>query len=79
MKVIRDINLSFEYPPIPDRRWDWSATRSGYEPGELIGRGPTPEKALADLLEQEAEREEPDQAHEELMGVVKEVLGVPSR
>lgn len=57
MKVIYDIRISFEHPPIPDRSFDYSATRSNYEPGEPIGRGPTPIAALADLLEQEMERE----------------------
>lgn len=54
--VVRDIHLSFVYPPIPDRSFDWDATRSGYEPGDPIGRGRTPLIALADLLEQEMER-----------------------
>lgn len=40
------------YPPIPDRRWDWSAVFDGYEPGDPIGRGPTEEAAIEDLLEQ---------------------------
>lgn len=57
MKVIYDIHIRFEHPPIPDRNFDYSATRSNYEPGEPIGRGRTPVAALADLLEQEMERE----------------------
>ena len=57
-KVIRDITLSFEHPPIPDRSMDWSATRSGYDEGDPIGRGRTPALALADLLEQEMEAED---------------------
>ena len=52
--MARDIRLTFENPPIPSRIMDWSATRDGYEPGDLIGRGETPEEALADLLEYEA-------------------------
>lgn len=58
MKVIYDIRISFENPPIPQRHSDYSATRSNYEPGEPIGWGRTPLIALADLLEQEMEREE---------------------
>ncbi len=58
MKVIRDIHLSFDYPPIPDRNLDWSATRSGWEPGDLVGRGRTPAIALAELLEKEMDAEE---------------------
>ena len=52
-KVIYDIRISFENPPIPDRDCDYSATRSNYEPGDPIGRGMTPVIALADLLTQE--------------------------
>jgi hypothetical protein len=58
MKVIRDINLRFEHPPIPERHSDWSATRSGYDEGDPIGRGATPITALADLLEQELDLED---------------------
>ena len=61
-KVIYDILLSFVHPPIPDRNFDWDATRSNYEPGDLIGRGRTPVIALADLLEQEMEAESEDLA-----------------
>lgn len=53
--VIRDIVVSFEHPPIPDRSMDWSATRNGYDEGDPIGRGPTPIAALADLLTLEME------------------------
>jgi len=46
------------YPPIPDRRWDWSAvddeTYDG--PGSPIGYGPTEAAAIADLLETIEER-----------------------
>lgn len=52
-----DITLCHEYPPIPDRSMDWSATRKDYDQGDPIGRGATPVIALADLLEQEMERE----------------------
>lgn len=46
------------YPPIPDRRFDWSAVRDGYEPGNPIGWGRTEKEAIADLLQQEDERDE---------------------
>jgi hypothetical protein len=57
----REIVLSFDYPPIPVRDFDWSACDwNTYEPGAPLGRGPTAEAALADLLdileEEEAER-----------------------
>lgn len=57
MKVIRDIELSFIQPPIPDRNCDWQATRKGYDQGDSIGYGRTPVIALANLLEQEDEHE----------------------
>lgn len=40
------------YPPIPDRRWDWSAVTDNYEPGEPIGHGRTEQAAIDDLLQQ---------------------------
>lgn len=43
---------SFIYPPIPDRRFDWSATEEDYEPGCPVGYGRTEEEAIADLREQ---------------------------
>ena len=57
-KVVYDINLTFVYPPIPIRHFDWRATRSNYDEGDLMGEGPTPTAALADLLEKESELEE---------------------
>lgn len=56
----RKIETEHVYPPIPERCFDWSAVREGYEPGDLIGRGPTEAKAIADLLEQEHEQEDDD-------------------
>jgi hypothetical protein len=49
------------YPPIPDRSCDWSAIDSDTYDGAPdshcpIGRGPTKEAAVADLLEQIEER-----------------------
>lgn len=41
------------YPPIPIREFDWAAYREGYEPGCLVGCGPTKEEAIEDLLQQE--------------------------
>lgn len=51
----RAIKTTFVYPPIPDRRWDWSAIRDGYEPGEPVGQGPTMQAAIDDLLDQESD------------------------
>jgi len=41
------------FPPIPIRKYDWSAYREGYEEGDLIGYGETKKEAIDDLLEQE--------------------------
>ena len=52
------IHTSFDYPPIPIRSMDWSAVTDNYDGAEdsgnrgQIGRGPTEEAAIADLLEQ---------------------------
>jgi len=55
------INVQFVYPPIPDRRFDYSATWDGYEGGDAIGYGPTPDAAINDLLENsEGDRDEVD-------------------
>lgn len=53
-----EIETSFDYPPIPDRSMDWSATLRDYDgapdasgPCTFIGRGPTETAAVADLLD----------------------------
>lgn len=57
------------YPPIPDRSMDWSAVFEDYDGGNVdydtpsrdpIGRGPTELAAIADLLQQQLERDEPE-------------------
>lgn len=48
------IRTNHEFPPIPDRRWDWSAIdEETYDPEgcNIIGRGPTEQAAITDLLE----------------------------
>ena len=52
------IRTLFIFPPIPDRRWDWSAvdedTYDGAEDSTTrnqIGYGPTELDAISDLLE----------------------------
>ena len=48
-----NIRTEFVYPPIPDRRFDWSAVDDDtYEGGAPIGYGRTEQEAIADLLEQ---------------------------
>ena len=39
------INVEYIHPPVPSRQFDYSATLDGYEPGDPIGFGPTPEAA----------------------------------
>lgn len=51
------IRTDYVYPPIPDRRFDWSAvdddTYDGAEDSHCpIGRGATEAEAVADLLQQ---------------------------
>lgn len=45
------IITSFDLPPIPVRRFDWSAWCDGLEDG-TIGRGPTELDAIVDLRNQ---------------------------
>lgn len=53
------IKTEFVYPPIPIRKFDWSAidddTYDG--PGSPIGYGYTEAEAIADLMEQLDDRE----------------------
>ncbi len=48
------IRTEHVYPPIPDRRFDWSAVDDDiYDgPGCPIGSGPTEQAAVLDLAEQ---------------------------
>jgi hypothetical protein len=52
------IRLEFVYPPIPDRRFDWSAALDGYEPPDPLGYGPTMWDAVRDLIDQLEDKEE---------------------
>lgn len=47
------IVTEFVYPPIPDRRFDWSAIDDNTYDGEgcPIGRGATEQEAIDDLLD----------------------------
>ena len=47
------IITSYDYPPIPDRKYDWSAIRESYDEGDLIGYGRTEQEAINDLISQE--------------------------
>jgi len=55
------IHTNHDYPPIPVRCMDWSAVTDNYEAESdsegwwsthPVGRGPTEQAAIADLLEQ---------------------------
>jgi hypothetical protein len=49
------IITSFDYPPIPMRKYDWSAIREDYDEGDLIGYGKTEQGSINDLLAMENE------------------------
>lgn len=44
------IIISYEYPPVPSRQFDWRAGYDGQEEDGKDGFGETPTAALADLL-----------------------------
>ncbi len=50
------IVTTHEFPPIPIRDYDWSASRSDYDEGDLIGYGKTEKQAIEDLKMQESEQ-----------------------
>ena len=54
VEIVRPVKIvtDFIYPPIPDRRFDWSAVTDNYEGGAPIGYGRTEAEAIADLNEQ---------------------------
>lgn len=55
MRQEDEIVITFVYPPIPDRNFDWSATWDNDEPDDngqmLHGHGRTPLDAIRDLLD----------------------------
>lgn len=49
----RAIKTNFDYPPIPNRNFDWSAWIEGTEDEDMLcGHGSTRDQAAADLLQQ---------------------------
>ena len=52
------VRTNFDYPPIPDRRMDWSACIDGQEESGVYGRGRTEISAVVDLAVQFTERGE---------------------
>lgn len=53
------IKVSELFPPIPIRRFDYSAVdASTYDLGEPIGYGATPQEAVAELFERLGERDD---------------------
>ena len=58
-QYVKDIHITFEQPPIPDRQWDWRAMYDGDdEEPSRHGWGRTALAALADLQRLEREWEE---------------------
>jgi hypothetical protein len=53
--TLSDIATTYWPKPIPDRNFDWAATRKWYDAGDPIGYGRTEEEAIADLIEKEEE------------------------
>lgn len=53
MSHSKQILTEHVFPPVPSRQYDWSAIYADtYEPGGPIGRGPTEQAAIDNLLEQ---------------------------
>jgi hypothetical protein len=57
MPEIRCLVVTFVYPPIPTRAFDWCAYEDGEEERQQYGYGPTREAAVAHLFEQLDEEE----------------------
>ena len=59
----RTIVTDFDMKPIPNRRFDWTATFEGYDgsddSGEPIGWGTTEKEAVGELIEQVEETTSP--------------------
>jgi hypothetical protein len=54
----RKVRTSFEYPPIPVRKFDWFAVDDSTYDGEgPIGMGATEQDAIEDLLDQIADED----------------------
>ncbi len=54
-----NIKTHYDYPPIPNRLFDWSAIDDvSPDSRSPVGHGATEEEAIADLKEQIAERKE---------------------
>jgi len=47
-----DVETTYVYPPIPDRRFDWQAVLKDHDPESHapVGHGATEEEAILDLL-----------------------------
>jgi hypothetical protein len=59
-RIVNGLRVKIEtrnnQPPVTERRWDWSATTSDYEPGHPVGHGATEREAVNDLVLQLQER-----------------------
>lgn len=65
--MTRKIVTSCQYPPIPDRRWDWCAHYDGEEEAGNYGWGRTESEAISDFIENCAED------HDERLGTSETV------
>jgi hypothetical protein len=52
-RLKRELGLVTVYDPkpIPPRQFDWSCTKDGYEPGDLIGYGKTEAEAVQEYID----------------------------
>lgn len=46
---MKKIEVEYNPPPIPNRKFDWMATWEGYDRGDPIGFGATEAEAILDL------------------------------
>jgi len=44
------IVVDYIHPPIPNRNFDYRAYFDGYEPGDIVAFGPSPEEAVQELI-----------------------------
>ena len=62
---MRKIITHHEFPPIPDRQFDWCAYWDGEEETQHCGWGRTEAEAVADLRRLDQERGEAEMSDEE--------------
>lgn len=60
--MTHQIKTIFQFPPIPDRRFDWVAFIDGDEEAGRYGYGPTEAEAISDFIENWADEYEQEDA-----------------